>query len=812
MAVQIANSGTSAMQLVLTVKQAPPPPSGTNIIAGNNNTTTNLVQTTGYQGFIYPAYTTGPQQVAGLVQLAPCCTETLEAGTPGCETITVYPHPNSGIFLGNGQVTLTYTPPGGPPVTIVINVPPTSAACPLIANAINTNFSPLTAVNSGCAIDVCCPVGDPNFAGSTLSVAFSTGLDIGDLTFNSTTAQFTTVTLGTPSSLQPNTTDCGDCRQGLYKADFVPDDNNFVLPARASLTNNTDYYNSWNSWLLVYPTGYDAVTSGDFKLQSGVLQTNGSYDWTTIAILDNADYGVPFDGTGTYPFSSCGQGTTGAGVYGDCAVNYQGFQLNWRPVLQGFGVGTYRFIVTGLGTQDVEPGYCLFSPPFCLQEFECPSSNDSLVRFEANYCGGHIGDVVNMGNSWQLGCNTTAQSFVPACTSITISSAGFPQQIQGTFTIGSTTIPVNFYGTYNNYLIYLTNKINALVAGYAATYNSTGITICGGNNGVAVSQSFNLTSENFNVQTTQLCPHCSFATQSSSYVNTGFVTVASPAQFTTNSPAPNFIENTCFTGGTTYTAVAGHLKQSFSLIVDAVESALTAASLTSFTVSATINVNGSPVQTITQTIPTPYVSSLQGVGGSTQFNFNELTLIAGQHVTIGPVTATITFHSSGSINAGVQITSMELWNTDNDNPTVVNYAKTSGGQAAEPAGVYSFFWQDAIMFGGSFGIEGTEIERTQIKYQSGAIYKVRDEVVRNYTLRTTQLPMWLHRRFYAYALMADNLVVSDYNLNNDSYLFKDWAVVADSNYNIAHKNYTRYPKCLDCKFKDAEQFVYRDRC
>lgn len=119
---------------------------------------------------------------------------------------------------------------------------------------------------------------------------------------------------------------------------------------------------------------------------------------------------------------------------------------------------------------------------------------------------------------------------------------------------------------------------------------------------------------------------------------------------------------------------------------------------------------------------------------------------------------------------------------------------------------------DSIRITGYFGYENPESQRDQIKYATGAIKKIRDEEVKTFMARTEQLPMWFHRRFYSYGRMSDYLYVSDYNLNNDSYEYKKFWIVSDGNYVIKHNNSTRYPKAIDFKFKEGQQFVFRDRC
>lgn len=138
----------------------------------------------------------------------------------------------------------------------------------------------------------------------------------------------------------------------------------------------------------------------------------------------------------------------------------------------------------------------------------------------------------------------------------------------------------------------------------------------------------------------------------------------------------------------------------------------------------------------------------------------------------------------------------------------------SGGPGSSSSNVTCgpITWHDSIRFAGFFGYETVEYQRDFIKYATGVINKVRDEAIKSFTVKTDRLPMWFHERFYAYGLMADQLYVSDYNINNANYNYKHFWVVADSGYSPKYTNYSRYTKILDLKFKEGQQFVFRDRC
>jgi hypothetical protein len=121
-------------------------------------------------------------------------------------------------------------------------------------------------------------------------------------------------------------------------------------------------------------------------------------------------------------------------------------------------------------------------------------------------------------------------------------------------------------------------------------------------------------------------------------------------------------------------------------------------------------------------------------------------------------------------------------------------------------------WKDSIRFFGFFGREQYETNRDFIKYATGEIKKVRDELIKTFDLRTDRLPLWLHQRLAAYGLMANKLFVSDYNRNNPNQNIKRFYIVADSGYSMDYKNYSRYSKVSDVKFKEGQQLIFKDNC
>lgn len=120
-------------------------------------------------------------------------------------------------------------------------------------------------------------------------------------------------------------------------------------------------------------------------------------------------------------------------------------------------------------------------------------------------------------------------------------------------------------------------------------------------------------------------------------------------------------------------------------------------------------------------------------------------------------------------------------------------------------------WYDSIRMEGFFGSENTDTERKSIKYTTGLVNKIRDEVILKFSWRSGSLPFWIHERFKAYGLLADQLLVSDYNVNNPNYNIKRFPVIADSSYNPDYKGWSRNSK-VKVEFKAQVQNIVRTRC
>ena len=172
---------------------------------------------------------------------------------------------------------------------------------------------------------------------------------------------------------------------------------------------------------------------------------------------------------------------------------------------------------------------------------------------------------------------------------------------------------------------------------------------------------------------------------------------------------------------------------------------------------------------------------------------------------------------------------LKEWNCKDANKTVRWDATISGGRIGsitddkrifnlccnkfinDTTTITSQTWQDSVRVYGFFGKETTDYERVNIEYQNGEVIKIRDEAIQKFEYETALLPKYLHDRFKAYGIMADELYVSDYNWNNSDYEINTRRVVCDGAYAPEYDKHTRYSKAT-VVFKEGFQNVIRDKC
>lgn len=173
------------------------------------------------------------------------------------------------------------------------------------------------------------------------------------------------------------------------------------------------------------------------------------------------------------------------------------------------------------------------------------------------------------------------------------------------------------------------------------------------------------------------------------------------------------------------------------------------------------------------------------------------------------------------IQSCLQSEPFQLWAWDcNLAHQTVKFESTIGGKIGNINNDGKFFdlcdvdWIDSIRFKGFFGYETTpEYLEVLQEYQNGTIKRVRDEAIQKFKLISGYLPKWVLDRFKTYGLMADQLRVSDYNINNSDWEIKRKIVIKDGGFEPEwrDKNWFRRGK-VEMDFKEGVQSVIKSSC
>lgn len=115
---------------------------------------------------------------------------------------------------------------------------------------------------------------------------------------------------------------------------------------------------------------------------------------------------------------------------------------------------------------------------------------------------------------------------------------------------------------------------------------------------------------------------------------------------------------------------------------------------------------------------------------------------------------------------------------------------------------------DSIRQKGFFGREKTSYDEIMLEYQSGKMERVRDEAKQIFEWDSKPMPKYIHDRFKAYGLMADDMWVSDYNKNNSDYNIKRKQIVKAAGYEPEYSIGTRL-SWVKTEFKEGIQSVIK---
>lgn len=126
-------------------------------------------------------------------------------------------------------------------------------------------------------------------------------------------------------------------------------------------------------------------------------------------------------------------------------------------------------------------------------------------------------------------------------------------------------------------------------------------------------------------------------------------------------------------------------------------------------------------------------------------------------------------------------------------------------------------WYDSIRLYGYFGeekiVEYLRVRDEWGKPKHGLIQEVKNEAVSEFTLYTHIFSKPLHERLMYYMALADEVIISDYNLVNPDYNLKRLAVTFESSYEAEETaNYYKRGAKATLKFRKRVQSAIKSKC
>lgn len=122
---------------------------------------------------------------------------------------------------------------------------------------------------------------------------------------------------------------------------------------------------------------------------------------------------------------------------------------------------------------------------------------------------------------------------------------------------------------------------------------------------------------------------------------------------------------------------------------------------------------------------------------------------------------------------------------------------------------------DCVRLPGIFGYGESGEEKIDIRYNSGLVKNIRQEIIRRYTMKTDMLPYDLLERIEVFGRFAEEMLVSDFNVINPDYSLSERSVKIDGDfkpdYDTSHQGRTRL-LMLEMAFVDRVRDIERRIC
>ena len=135
---------------------------------------------------------------------------------------------------------------------------------------------------------------------------------------------------------------------------------------------------------------------------------------------------------------------------------------------------------------------------------------------------------------------------------------------------------------------------------------------------------------------------------------------------------------------------------------------------------------------------------------------------------------------------------------------------------------------DSIRIEGFFGYNKYSYDEILLEYGQGTkalfgtIERVRDKAIPAYKFNSKPLPAFVHKQLATILMMADTILVSDYNINNADYFIQQKQVIKKGNYepkyvetgkhyDLSMQEYGRRDK-VSLEFLEGIQSVIKSTC
>ena len=120
-------------------------------------------------------------------------------------------------------------------------------------------------------------------------------------------------------------------------------------------------------------------------------------------------------------------------------------------------------------------------------------------------------------------------------------------------------------------------------------------------------------------------------------------------------------------------------------------------------------------------------------------------------------------------------------------------------------------WVDGLRVRGFFGNRQPEYEQEYVLYANRDSKQIRSELINTYVCQTMHIPDCITDQIIEYHNFANELLFTDYNLNNHKKTYVQKSVVFDSMESIDYKDISTFAP-LQLKYKDSKQDYLKTNC